>query len=560
MKLLSLHIENFGKLKNFDYVFKDGLNTFCTDNGWGKTTLATFIKAMFFGMDKKGNLKPYAAERSKYMPWQGGIYGGSIVFEIGGKTYRVLRTFGPTPESDKFELVDFATGKATKDYSTNLGEEIFGIGKETFTLSTYFPQGMLEGDINDEVRSHLSGANQFAGDVEMHSRAVKNLKSLSRQLVVTSPKVYEIRDCENQIEDGKAALSSFQDKKEQAKEEVEQLKAQLKSLTKKNGEGSKQASQTLLDLNNKKHELENERKEYENTLKNRMSLGYKARFTLLLPLVLMLICTGIFVGLYFANGIKMNLGTLLAVIIALTVVMLVAYICYYSSLKKKSKQKRSEIDVKILELNKQELEIEKLIQAYREADSAKFEKFTEIAAKEKQLAVLENDIRHFDDQIGLLMETIDTEESKLDQMRTKKEELESKQQIVSAVIKFLEEAQENLSKRYVQPMQEKFTQIIGELSEDKSFRLDVDLNTNVDTQIGLKEKQYLSRGKQDLVDICKRFALIDSVFTKEKPFIVLDDPFINLDENVLSNMLKLISKFSQEFQIIYLICHNSRKM
>ena len=44
MKLIKCHIENFGKLSGYDYEFKDGLNTIKEDNGYGKTTFASFIK------------------------------------------------------------------------------------------------------------------------------------------------------------------------------------------------------------------------------------------------------------------------------------------------------------------------------------------------------------------------------------------------------------------------------------------------------------------------------------------------------------------------------------
>ena len=51
MKLLKCYIQNFGKLQNFSYDFQDGLNTIKQDNGFGKTTFATFIKSMFYGLD-----------------------------------------------------------------------------------------------------------------------------------------------------------------------------------------------------------------------------------------------------------------------------------------------------------------------------------------------------------------------------------------------------------------------------------------------------------------------------------------------------------------------------
>jgi uncharacterized protein YhaN len=53
MKLISLHIDNFGQFNNFDYVFEDGINQIIEENGWGKSTLAAFIKVMFFGFDKE---------------------------------------------------------------------------------------------------------------------------------------------------------------------------------------------------------------------------------------------------------------------------------------------------------------------------------------------------------------------------------------------------------------------------------------------------------------------------------------------------------------------------
>ena len=48
MKLIHLHIENFGILSNFDFDFQNDLNMIKEENGFGKTTLGTFIKVMFY--------------------------------------------------------------------------------------------------------------------------------------------------------------------------------------------------------------------------------------------------------------------------------------------------------------------------------------------------------------------------------------------------------------------------------------------------------------------------------------------------------------------------------
>ena len=90
MKLLRCHIENFGKLSDFNYEFKDGLNIIKEKNGFGKTTFANFIKSMFYGLESKRNTK-VLVDRKKYEPWQGGAYGGTLEFIIDEKKYKIVR-------------------------------------------------------------------------------------------------------------------------------------------------------------------------------------------------------------------------------------------------------------------------------------------------------------------------------------------------------------------------------------------------------------------------------------------------------------------------------------
>jgi uncharacterized protein YhaN len=55
-----------------------------------------------------------------------------------------------------------------------------------------------------------------------------------------------------------------------------------------------------------------------------------------------------------------------------------------------------------------------------------------------------------------------------------------------------------------------------------------------------------------------RFSLINALFKEQKPFVILDDPFVNLDEEKTKNAISLINELAKEYQIIYFICHNSR--
>ena len=96
MILLQCIIENFGKLSDVSFDFSEGVNTFCEENGWGKSTLANFIRIMFFGFLNGNKQDKLVNERKRYFPWQSakGVYGGSVKFETEGKSYQLNRVFG----------------------------------------------------------------------------------------------------------------------------------------------------------------------------------------------------------------------------------------------------------------------------------------------------------------------------------------------------------------------------------------------------------------------------------------------------------------------------------
>ena len=93
MKLIKCYVSSFGKLQDFTYDFNAGLNTIKQDNGWGKTTLATFIKAMFYGLnDSKRSVSEN--ERLKFKPWgESAKFGGYVQFVWGNDEFVLERYF-----------------------------------------------------------------------------------------------------------------------------------------------------------------------------------------------------------------------------------------------------------------------------------------------------------------------------------------------------------------------------------------------------------------------------------------------------------------------------------
>ncbi|MBQ4044953.1 MAG: hypothetical protein II627_00785, partial [Lachnospiraceae bacterium] len=140
MKLISCHIENFGKLTNYDYRFQDGLNIIDQDNGWGKSTLSAFIRVMFYGFNGDTSRTDAMNERRRFTPWQGGIFGGTLTFSKGQKTYRIERIFGPAKKQDTFLLYDSRTNLVSTDYSDNIGQELFHIDQQSFLRTVFAGQ------------------------------------------------------------------------------------------------------------------------------------------------------------------------------------------------------------------------------------------------------------------------------------------------------------------------------------------------------------------------------------------------------------------------------------
>ena len=130
--------------------------------------------------------------------------------------------------------------------------------------------------------------------------------------------------------------------------------------------------------------------------------------------------------------------------------------------------------------------------------------------------------------------------------------------IIEKTEEFLQISSENLSKRYVEPVQKKFDEFYKKFFVNDKIVFNTNLNSLIEQS--LQEDGYLSAGTLDLVNICKRFALIDLLYKKEKPFIILDDPFINLDDKNLKVAKEIVMEESKKYQIIFLTCHSSRQL
>ena len=132
---------------------------------------------------------------------------------------------------------------------------------------------------------------------------------------------------------------------------------------------------------------------------------------------------------------------------------------------------------------------------------------------------------------------------------------------VARTLKFLEEAKVGLSTRYLDGMQKSLGKYLSALRPDAEDAV-MDASFEVSLRAGGKTRdtEYFSRGWRDVIQFCTRLSLMDALYDGgEKPCLVLDDPFVNLDDTRLRAARELIERISSEYQIVYMVCHTGRE-
>lgn len=182
MKLVEINIAGFGKLSGVRIGFGEGLNSFKWDNGEGKSTLCEFITAMFYGMDTaKSNEKEFGM-RSHYLPFGGGVFGGSLVYKdvIDGREHecRIERTFDSKSET-KDTLTFYVDGEK-QDGKKDVGYSVFGVGADTFRKLVYMNPFSMVPQGNSEINGKIGN---FAGDeTNRFTKAREAIDSAKKEL------------------------------------------------------------------------------------------------------------------------------------------------------------------------------------------------------------------------------------------------------------------------------------------------------------------------------------------------------------------------------------------
>ena len=696
MKLLSCHIENFGKLRDFTYYFEDDLNVLFAENGWGKSTLAAFLKVMFYGFDGENRRNGDGNERLRYRPWSGGVYGGSVTFSSGSKTFRMMRTFGARKKEDKFSLYDDETGFISDEYTDRIGEELFSIDRDSFCRTVFWSQTDHETSATTSIQAKIGDLTAQQDDLPAYDAAVKRLRKemerlrpdranglirkkqdrlalleadqarlpalnaqlqqciaqeqalteqLSRirlqkqQYALSVPErpaqeaagsgavaAEEVSAAEKRLAEARKRLAAEQNQLMAAEErlagERENLSAAEEKLSSLYATRQRILAQGRDEQEQYRQVKEDLRQELEaftrlQTKRRGMIRAFSAA-GILFAVIMLALCLSRVISMPF----------LILPILSLAGSVWLLWYAGHSDLpaddseeiqrlRKEKKWYKSSIRTlsrKLRHIDERiqgkELLCEKLRNRLRtmEADVSAQKKSVQEAERSVNSSANGGSISIEEDlvssanggsspgtgsdsipsEVARILSEFDIREeecrSRLQEVRGQSEELREmisdcrnsqeslpalKAEIstlleqydtCSKTLSYLEEARNLFTSRYMNPFLRSFRRYYGLLTGEsaESVQTDADLGITILDQGLPRDPSLMSEGTKDMISLCRRMAMIDAMYPGEKPFLVLDDPFSNLDDERIKGGMRFLHTASLEYQILYLTCHASR--
>ena len=698
MKLLSCHIENFGKLRDFTYYFEDDLSVLFAENGWGKSTLAAFLKVMFYGFDGENRRNGDGNERLRYRPWSGGVYGGSVTFSSGSKTFRMMRTFGARKKEDKFSLYDDETGFISDEFTDRIGEELFSIDRDSFCRTVFWSQTDHETSATTSIQAKIGDLTAQQDDLPAYDAAVKRLRkemerlrpdranglirkkqdrlalleadqarlpSLNAQLqqciaqeqalteqlsrirlqkqqyALSVPErpaqeaagseavaAEEVSAAEKRLAEARKRLAAEQNQLmtaeerlagerenlSAAEEKLSSLYATRQRILAQGREEQEQYRQIKEDLRQELEavtRLQNKRRSLRQELEAFTRLQTKRRNTIRAFSAAGILFAVIMLALCLSRVIPMPFLILPILSLAGS-----AWLLWYAGhsdlpaddseeiqrLRKEKKWYKSSIRTlsrKLRHIDERiqgkELLCEKLRNRLRtmEADVSAQKKsvqeaernvnssanggssprtgsdsipsdvaktLSEFDAREEECRSQLQDVRGQSEELREMISDCRTSQESLPALKAEISTLLEQYETCAKTLSYLEKARNLFTSRYMNPFLRSFRRYYGLLTGEsaESVQTDADLGITILDQGLPRDPSLMSEGTKDMISLCRRMAMIDAMYPGEKPFLVLDDPFSNLDDERIKGGMRFLHTASLEYQILYLTCHASR--
>ena len=497
MNIEELHIKNFGKFRDTRISLEKGINLICGENESGKSTLHTFIRSMFFGMRRMRGRASRRDNYSRYEPWENSTcYAGEIVFESGGKRFRLFRDFSKKQEAE--QLICETDGERLSVPDGDLEMLLGGVSETIFdnTVSVGQMKSVTGEALAAELKNYMANCQGGVdGNLDIQA-AEKYLKEKRKEL-----------------ENGR------KDKQRLQEDEKKKLQAQLDFVDRecgrlqKNLETDRESLEQQLSLRQIREKGNKQARRKETGAFGGRAAG--AGIAGAAAAILLLVCLG---GLLFvkASPVPFFLGMILSVLVLLGLQAL--------RLKSRRRPKSAEPpeapeEEKIRELrwNTERLRRE-ILEKQTEAENLKNE-YTEYCLSCGETDSLETDIG-----------------------------------AVNLALERLRELSSDMEKRVGSELRRRMSQLLAALTDGRYRAISMDADLTIELHTGERSVPLyrVSRGTLEQVYLALRLSVMDLLCAEETLPLLLDEVFAMYDDRRLCRALQVLAE--QERQVLIFTC------
>ncbi len=552
MIILEINVEHFGKLKDKRIPLRPGMNVITGDNESGKSTIAGFIKAMFFGLTKE--------EFGRFFPRkEDGIFAGSLKVLQNGANYRIRRDFLADDDSLRVEKIDGDIIRIP-DPERWLSEALSGMTKQMF-LETSFTSQMAflkDEELWEKTDEKTEQAEKNRNIREQAKAAGKVLTQKKRDFEKQiNPTVDEnvafVTDSIKAQEESLSGLEAvFPEQERELNELSEALATEGEAVERANQERKDQLKSAMLD---KKNALA----EYTNRAERLIDRGNGFGIALMVIGILGAVASYFF---YSSEKITPQHDLFLWAIIAFAASGLffiagIILTAVYSAKRKKAKEALSTR----CDLHDNAEEAERAYQYYLNHPDEDRIVVPNQADKERRIAECQDTV----DKSKQLME--ETEKS-LEALREKKVALDAEavhQRELLANISALEKAitqmqvlSEDANEELYAMLSEKANEYLEVLKVEAPIYIHLqDDMLYVDYEGKPVQTAMLSTSTLQSVFLAIRMALFDKYDPNKNVIAILDDAFTNMDMSRMRTAMGLVRASGR--QILLLTCQPREK-
>lgn len=497
MNIEELRIKNFGKFKNARIPLEEGINLISGGNESGKSTLHTFIRGMLFGIRRMRGRASRTDTYSRCEPWDNpGCYAGEMVFDSGGKRFRISRNFSRNQLSE--QLVCETDGELLSVADGDLNMLLGGVSETIFdnTVSVGQLKSVTGEGLAAELKNYMAGCQGgMEGSLDLWA-AEEYLKEKRRGF--------------------EAALKERQKKQETEKQEIfsrlSYVRQECAAL-----QGNLKMTEENLDQQMFRREVP--RGEVKEALKSTMAKNSRRRFTAagIAAAILLLLCLS---ALFFLKGT----GLLIRCGLAVSILVLLGTLFYNLKQRRRPVVMEESEDPAKEQIRKLRWNVEYLQQ--------------EILEKQTAAENLENEYEEYCRSCG------------------EEDSIKTEISAVNLALETLKDVSGSMEKRAGAELKQRMSRILSELTEGKylSVSIDGDMNLGLHTRDCYVPLYQVSRGTLEQVYLALRLAAMDLLCAEEPLPLLLDEVFAMYDDRRLGRALEILAR--QGRQVLIFTCQD----